>query len=42
MGAMPAEFLLLEVGEEPPVEESADDEENIADNSQNKWTVNNR
>lgn len=40
-GAMPTDFLLFEVGEEP-AEESVDDEENVAPDSQNKWTINNR
>lgn len=40
-GAMPADFLLFEVGEEPPAEESYE-EEDITPDPQNNWDINNR
>lgn len=41
-GAMPSDFMLLEVGEEPPTEESDEDEEVISPASDHKWDVNKR
>lgn len=42
LGAMPADFLVFEVGEEPPAAESVDNDEDDTAGSKNVWDVNKR